>query len=276
LTEDARPVTGWDSLEAELDAWAKAGRRPEFWWRDDDAEAPSDELDRLLSIRRDAAVPLAIAVIPASAHAGLRGALEPESDITVLQHGYDHANNAVGHAKKEELCVGRSRVRVIAQLTEGAMRLKALFGGGFSTILVPPWNRIDAALVPVLPQAGFLGLSAFAGRNAPADVPGLGRADCHIDIIDWHGGRRFVGIETVLDQAIGVLSSARGRLDRPSADVSQRVAEPVGLLTHHRDMDEACWDFVREFLRRTGAGGEAMERGRGRWISVSDALCFGR
>ncbi len=276
MTEDAGPLTGWDNLEAELDAWAKVGRRPEFWWRDDDAEAPSDELDRLLGIRRDAGVPLAIAVIPASARTALNVTFGAETDITVLQHGYDHVNHAANGAKKAELCAGRSRVRVIAQLTEGAMRLKSLFGEGFSAILVPPWNRIDAALVPVLQEADFLGLSAFAGRNAPADIPGLGRADCHIDIIDWRGGRRFIGIEAVLDQAIGALSSARGRLDNPSAEPRQRIAAPVGLLTHHRDMDVACWDFVREFLRRTGAGGKAMERGGGRWISVSDALCFGR
>ena len=269
-------MTGWDSLEAELDAWAAAGRRPDFWWRDDDAEAPSDELDRLLGIRRDAGVPLAMAAIPASASTALIGTLGAETDITVLQHGYDHTNHAANHAKKEELCAGRSRVRVIAQLTEGATRLKSLFGEGFLAILVPPWNRIDAALVPVLPQAGFLGLSAFAGPNAPADVPGLGRADCHIDIIDWHGGRGFIGIEAVLEQAIGALAAARGQLDGRSAEVRQSVAAPVGLLTHHRDMDVACWNFVREFLRRTGAGDDAIERGRGRWISVSDALCFGR
>ncbi len=53
--------TLWVALNAELDAWAAAGRTATLWWRDDDAGAMNDALDRLLRLRGARDVPIALA-----------------------------------------------------------------------------------------------------------------------------------------------------------------------------------------------------------------------
>ena len=47
-------MTGWQALAGELDRWQRAGRRADFWWRDDDAVAPGLALERLLGLARRA------------------------------------------------------------------------------------------------------------------------------------------------------------------------------------------------------------------------------
>lgn len=253
----ASAMATWQDLEAELAVWAAAEREPVFWWRDDDGEAPSPELENLLELRRSLAIPVALALIPATVRTVLAARLSNESDdVVVLQHGYEHANHSPSGAKKAELAPGRSRVGVIAQLTEGRHRLEALFGQRFRAVLVPPWNRIDPDLVSLLPAAGFVGLSVFAGRHRPPAVPGLRRADCHIDVIDWHGSRRFIGVEAALDAALSALKTA----------YRHRLAEAIGVLTHHLIMDPDAWAFVRDFVERIGA------RRRGHWIGINQAL----
>lgn len=243
----------WSDLEAELDAWAAAGRSAGFWWRDDDLEEPSVGLDDLLALRRALAIPVALAVVPASAQPSLGGLLG--EGISVLQHGYDHADHAKPGEKKAELAAGRDGAQVLRQLTDGRIRLQGLFGSRFRPVLVPPWNRIDDALLPLLPKAGFTGLSAFAGRRPPAAVPQLRRADCHVDVIDWHGGRGFVGLAAALDQTLRALDALR-----------RSGKGTVGVLTHHKVMDRPAWDFMRELA------GRLRERG-GHWIAVDQAVC---
>ncbi len=40
----------WQPLLRALDRWNRAGRRAEFWLRDDDAIEPTEPLDRLLDL----------------------------------------------------------------------------------------------------------------------------------------------------------------------------------------------------------------------------------
>ena len=44
--------TIWEPLAEELERWRLAGRRADFWLRDDDAVEPTAELDRLLGLTR--------------------------------------------------------------------------------------------------------------------------------------------------------------------------------------------------------------------------------
>ena len=55
-------VNFWDAFAAELDQWARADLNATFWWRDDDATAPSASLERLLELSAHNRVPFALAV----------------------------------------------------------------------------------------------------------------------------------------------------------------------------------------------------------------------
>ena len=68
-------MTTWADLEAELTLWREAGERPSFWWRDDDTEAPTDALRRLIDLTGKHGAPLHLAVIPAGISPDLAGFL---------------------------------------------------------------------------------------------------------------------------------------------------------------------------------------------------------
>jgi hypothetical protein len=73
-------------------------------------------------------------------------------------------------------------------------------------------------------------------------VPGLLQVNCHVDPILWREGKRFSGPGVTLDRLRAHVAARReGQVD---------PLEPTGLLTHHRDMDPACWDFIEALLPR--------------------------
>ena len=239
-------TSGWQDLRDELDAWAAAGRTATFWWRDDDAVRQTPALERLLDVQQRTGVPLALAVIPAGVDAGLARRLGDVPGVSVVQHGFSHENHAAPGGKKAELAVGRDRSQVVGELAAGRERLANLFGERSRPLLVPPWNRIDPDLVPLLGELGFDGVSTFAGTN---------RADCHVDIIEWKGSRGFVGEGEALAKAVRHLA-ARRRDD----------SGPTGLLTHHLVHDEACWTFIEAFIDGVGKHAGA------RWIPLDEVL----
>lgn len=232
---------GWQSLADEAARWHDTGRTAELWWRDDDADDVTAELDRLLAIHRDTGAPLALAVVPAKATAALAARLADLPGIDVLQHGYAHANHATPPAKKIELGLERPGMLVLGELATGWMALERLFGAKALPVMVPPWNRIAPILVPTLPEIGYRGLSTFGPRKRLHPVRGLRQVNTHVDLIDWKA-RRFVGDEEALAALVAALARSR------TGD-----AEPVGLLCHHLAMDGGAWDFLRSILERTKA-----------------------
>jgi hypothetical protein len=230
-------VTSWRDLDAELDAWAETGRHAEFWWRDDDAAEDAPALARLLDLAK--AAPLAIAAIPAtlSDAAAARIAAAPP-DCRVLQHGYAHANHARDGEKKIELGGSNAPDACERQLRDGFAALGERFGKKFLPVLVPPWNRIDAALIPRLPALGFRAISTYADHR----VEGLGQLNCHVDILDWRAGAVFVGEDTALALACTHLAAKR----RGDAD----AGAATGILSHHLRHDDAVWHFLAAFFAR--------------------------
>jgi hypothetical protein len=234
-------MSGWHQLDDELARWRDAGRTAELWWRDDDAVDTGPELDRLLALHREAAIPLALAIVPAHATAGLATRLAAEPGVDLLQHGYAHVNHAApGEGKKEELGAHRPAMIVLGEVGTGWLALERLFGGRALSVMVPPWNRIAPALVPTLPEIGFSGLSTFGPRQRARPVRGLLQINTHVDLINWQAGRGFVGEEAALEVLVRALGHARKETD-----------EPVGLLSHHLAMDGRAWDFLRLFWQRT-------------------------
>ncbi len=245
-------ATSWAALAEELDRWLEPEPQATFWWRDDDVTQPSKALDRLLELA--AGTPVALAAIPMAAGPQLAERLINASDVTVMQHGYAHANHAPTGEKKAEYGKHRPISEMIDEIARGAERLRDVFYEKATTTLVPPWNRIADDLVALLPDAGISALSSIGPRIS--DYP-LQRVNVHVDIIDWRGQRGFRGsaaIECVIDH----LSRRR------SGEIE--TAEATGLLTHHLDHDEACWSFVADLLALTQAHPAA------RWVSAAEAL----
>jgi len=227
------------ALYDELEAWAKAGRRPRLWWRDDDATADLPSLRRLLDLRERAGLPLALAVIPALIEESLPPLLAEAGSLSLLQHGFSHKNHAAREAKKRELGDERALEAVLGELKEGKARGEAVFGADWLPVLVPPWNRIAPQVAAALPALGFTGLSTH-GR-APTPPPGLLQVNSHLDIMEWKPQTRFRGEETVL---AGLCDQLAAR--RQGEEAGEE--EPLGLLTHHKAHDEAAWIFLDRLL----------------------------
>jgi peptidoglycan/xylan/chitin deacetylase (PgdA/CDA1 family) len=230
----------WDRLARELDAWGAAGRVATLWWRDDDATTPSAALDRLLALGVGRA-PVALAVVPEPTGAALARRLATAPFARVLQHGWAHRNHRPPGERSAEYQTDRPLAAMTAELAQGRERLADLFGARFLPVLVPPWNRIDDAVVAALPALGLRCLSVFGPRAAGATAT----VNTHVDPIAWRTGRGFVGETKALGELVGHLADRRGGAADP--------AEPTGLLTHHLVHDPALWRFLDRLLERTAA-----------------------
>jgi hypothetical protein len=239
-------VTSWQDLEAELDAWALAGREATFWWRDDDAVEPTASLERLLALSAENGVPVAVAVVPGRSAAALSARLAATGGAaTALQHGYAHCNHAPPGEKKAELGSHRPAAAVCEELARGAALMAGLFESGALPILVPPWNRIAPELLPMLPDLGLSGLSTYGPRALPEPAKGLTQANAHVDIMRWDAPRGFLGEAEALGLLCGHLRARRNTaMDGAGVDPT----EPTGLLTHHLAHDEAAWAFLARLM----------------------------
>lgn len=220
-----------------LDRLAAEGRSIAFWWRDDDARVPTPALDRLTGLARHHDLPLALAVIPDGAEPALAEHLAGDGRLSVLLHGQSHANHAPAGEKRAEFGDHRPGDAMAAEIAAGRAKLENLFGGCFMPVFVPPWNRIGETARFLLPTLGLPVLSVY-GRARP---PLAGRAfelNTHLDVMDWRamGGLTF----EAADARLSALIEARAdvTLDNGAGP------EPVGVLTHHLQHDEAAWSLV--------------------------------
>jgi hypothetical protein len=224
-------MSGWRELEAVLDAAATRGEAIRFWWRDDDAGRADRALARLLDLADRCRFPLALAVVPAWLEAEAQAWIAASGSVTVLQHGFAHVDHAPPGAKPIELG-GREPEAILDELGRGLTILRDAFGAIFLAVLVPPWNRLDERVAPCLAACGLRGLSTLGSRSCAEPTPGLIRVNGHLDPVDWHGSRLFVGEA----QALAWLCR------------SLELEEPIGILTHHLVMDEAGWQFLERLL----------------------------
>jgi predicted deacetylase len=223
-------MIGWVLLAAELRRWTRQGRRPQLWWRDDDTRAPTPALARLIAYAAADGIPVALAVIPADLDPTLAAFLKAQPLIGVLQHGVDHVNGGPPDRPSQ---FGReaTEAQIAARLSWGWTQLEAFERR--LPVYVPPWNDLQPNVLAALKGAGFAGVSAWAGRRE------AGRLDAHLDLMRWRGIPRFVGRGKFL-----------GRLRRALAQRRRQQAwdDPIGLLTHHLDHDEAAWAFLEALL----------------------------
>lgn len=242
-------MTTWLDLERELSAWRNTGLTPTFWWRDDDAEAATPALDRLIGLAERHGAPLHLAVVPSGVCAGLAERLARASEVYTLQHGYAHINREPPGARASELGQHRPLAYQIADLRLGWQRLAEAGLPNLLPAFAPPWNRIADRTVARLPELGYRLLSTCHARKSPSPVQGLHQVNIHVDPIRWKGGAGFRGTAATLEILVRHLRERRtGQADRD---------EPTGLSTHHLQTDEPVWAFLDELLTRLGPGSGA-------------------
>jgi hypothetical protein len=241
-TSPAAGSVQWSELSEELDRWGEQGRIATLWWRDDDAVAPSRQLEDLLATAGEA--PVTLAVIPALADDALAARLDRpgKASLCVLQHGWRHHDHAEG-GKKSEFPPSRPREEIAADLIAGRRRLAALFGARALAVLAPPWNRFADSLLPLLVASGICAVSRMNPRGAAWPGAGLFQSNVHVDLVAWRGDRGFVGEGAALAGFVAHLRARRnGTVDRD---------EPTGILSHHLVQDRATGDFLGRLLELT-------------------------
>ena len=235
-------MTGWNELSRELDNWQQQNLNVQLWWRDDDADRAGAALRRMMRISQAHEIPVAIAVSPVIVSSSLVHLVKREFQCSVMQHGYAHLNHAPANQKKCELGDHRQISTILEELSEGASQMESLFGEYFLPVMVPPWNRISDTVLAGLSDIGFIGISGYTPRRRSVDH-GLRRCNTHVDVVDWRGGEKFIGITPAIQLLVTHLKSKRSRQADPD--------EATGLLTHHLRHDEASWDFIDRFLTFT-------------------------
>lgn len=235
----------WTPLRAELRGWRAEGLHLPIWWRDDDAVAATPALERLVALSARIGVPVHLAVIPDRLASSLAPVVARTDTLIPCVHGWRHISHAPEGAKKAEF--GHPRPDAAPQAAAALRVLRATFGTGLRAMFVPPWNRIDTALMPQLTTAGYTAVSTFGPRHALEAAPGLTQINTHIDPIDWRGTRGVVAPTLLVSRLVANLRARRtGHAD---------PAEPLGLLTHHLVHDEAIWAFSERCLAELLDGG---------------------
>ena len=215
---------------------------PTFWWRDDDTEAPTGDLDRLIELAEKFNAPLHLAVVPAHIGPGLASRMAQSPNVFATQHGFAHINHEPKGTGASEVGVLRDLALQADDLREGGRRLQAAELPNLLPVFVPPWNRIAEKTVQILPELGYAVLSNFYRRPNPSPVKGLLHFNAHIDPIRWKEGAKFAGTEKTLDQCVGHLRQRRlGEAEKE---------EPTCFCTHHLQTDEPTWDFSAELMAR--------------------------
>lgn len=222
----------WSELAAELDDWASAGRRAEFWWRDDDAVADTPELDRLL--RCAGPTPVALAVIPGLVEESLPDKLAQHPTVSVLQHGWRHHNHEA-EGPNSEYPAGRDLDEVATEFADGRRRLNTYFPDCYIPVFAPPWHGFDESYVVALQAAGLSALSRKGARPA-ATIGALRLTNIHCVPILWTDPPSFDDDATYLRSLLDHLRGKRsGALD---------PEESTGILTHHLVQNERSYEFM--------------------------------
>lgn len=243
-------MSDWAALNAALALWDSAGLRPRLWWRDDDAQTVTPDLERLLMLSDSFAVPVHLSVIPEGLQADLAPRLCDAHHAFVLQHGLVHKNHEPKGEPASEVGNTRDLALQKKDLHHGWEILKAAKMPCLLNGFVPPWNRIGDATRRSLPEWGYSFLSAYEGRGDDADIAGLTQIDAHLDPIRWKYDRVFRGEGKMLAMLIEHLQDRR--LNAPT--------RPVGYVTHHLQTSDAIWAFTDKLFART----------RGLWWTVPD------
>lgn len=232
----------WAPLDQELTRWQELGLTLPLWWRDDDAIAPSPQLDQLTRLSAQLGLPVHLAVIPRDATDALADFLQNHPNLVPVVHGWAHKNHAPPDQKKAEFGPHRPLSELKTDAKAALDHLHRLIGTDLRPMFVPPWNRITPDLLGDLPALGYRAVSTFTPRKTPEAAPGLAQINTHLDPIDWKGSRSLADPDALIAQVVRQMQDRR----ESRADTS----EPYGILTHHLVHDDAIWQFTQQLIAR--------------------------
>ncbi|KIN74001.1 Glycosyltransferase 28 domain protein [Sulfitobacter guttiformis KCTC 32187] len=221
---------------------------PRLWWRDDDAQGVTPDLEQLIHLSDSYEVPVHLSVIPDGLTPALAPRLRDADHTYVLQHGLSHINHEPRGTPASEVGDTRALPLQEADIRRGWDILEAANMPRLLRGFVPPWNRIGDATRRQLPDWGYRFLSAYEGRGDDAQIAGLTQIDAHLDPIRWKYDRVFRGEDKMLAMLLEHLR------ERRSGD----PLRPIGYVTHHLQTHEAIWDFTDTLFART----------RGMWFTM--------
>lgn len=219
---------------SDLCAWITDAAEPrQFWWRDDDTGADAGALQDLLSMRRQLGIPLVVSVVPSWLSDDCARILANEPAVFVAQHGWNHADRSHPSQKSIELGGTSDAACVLENLRQGADALRRKGLPRLLPLLVPPWNRVADDVLAGLGSLGIQSVSTFVYDKRGVRY-GLRHINCHIDPIVWRGGKR--------------LMSERELVDVTVRQMEREGRGPIGLLTHHLEMNDEAYDRVAGYL----------------------------
>jgi hypothetical protein len=204
-----------------------------LWWRDDDAIEDTPALRRLLDIKRRWDAPLALAVVPSRAGSSLTH-MVTANGLDILVHGFAHANHAGPESRKSEFTRDRNLTQMRAELAHGLARLRETVRDVLP-VFVPPWNRFPVEMLGELPAAGYAGLSSWGEERKWPGPGGLAIANAHIDLIEWRPLPKAKPVEALIRELTAAKNAAPLR--------------PIGILTHHLQMDEEAFEVLEQLFR---------------------------
>lgn len=141
------------------------------------------------------------------------------------QQGWRHKNHEP-QGPENEFGPARPREELLSDMIRGRERLAGLLGDQFTPVFTPPWNRMSARAVELLPQAGFKALSR--DRSSTPETP-AGRPEFSINVdLHTHSGNDVGQDRNNLLQDIG-LSLGNGL---------------CGIMLHHQCMNDEAVRFL--------------------------------
>ncbi|HVY88581.1 MAG TPA: DUF2334 domain-containing protein [Hyphomonadaceae bacterium] len=204
-------------LNHELAIWRRAWKSPVLWWRDDDAREPTWQLKRLLHVRGE--LPLTLAVIPDGNMPELAARLEGVEGITIAQHGVDHENRLPAGGARSEFPEWTRQEEINVAVAAG--QAKMVSAGLDPRLFVPPWNEPTDMQLTAVAAVGYDTYSTGA-FGSPRN--GLKHVGAQIDVLRWKGQPHFKGRRRIFDAIRAQLEKRRETGD---------FEEPIGILTHH-------------------------------------------
>lgn len=235
--------SNWEKLENEFNLCSKVGFKPSFWIRDDDATDNNKKLDKLLILCQKNNIPISLASIPFLVKTSLIKRVNREN-VSILVHGYKHQNYASLNKKKSEFSDNRPQLKMIEDIKDGLGIINNIFGTQSIPVFVPPWNRICNSALEHLSKVGIIG---FSGKNKSPDFYdpkyknlSLIIHNADIDLIDWKFNKKFAGECKIIEELIKNISYKRKNLFERN--------NPICILSHHKDMEVKCFEFIEKLF----------------------------